>query len=889
MLPDRPFCSRRRSLRAATWDNKPVIPARVRADSNGMGSVARSANTASSRHTPLRVWKLIVGIAVCALGLWFVMLRPLDPVSTDAHVPWWALALSFAIVETFVINLHFRSESGSFSLLEVPMVVGLLFVAPSHLLIAVVAGAGVSLALVRRQPATKVIFNVSNLALHVAVAAVVFRAILGDSDPFAPWGWAAMVMTSLVSSGVEVLGINMVIGLAEGRFSFSKARNMMVFGALVAGANTVQALIAILIVLVEPLAVILLALSTGMLFIAYRAYVSEREHREQVEFLYQSTKSLRETEETDRAVAVLLEEACSMFRAGVANIMLFPPPDSDEEVKGYTCRDGTTRPKAMTEQDVEQLRPLVDLAVEPILFNATRPTNSEIRDQLSALGMADAMVGTLSSDHRIIGLLVVGERLGSVVSFTTEDLLLFANLTQQAAVALENDQLEQALSHLRSLERELSYQARYDVLTGLANRAMFTDRLDELIESEVNGPVTLLYVDLDDFKLVNDRLGHAGGDSLLVEVARRLESVVRQNDLVSRLGGDEFSVMLPANRDPEAIAQRIIGVLSAPFQLGEDEARIGASVGIAALTPDCAASELLHKADLAMYSAKRRGKGSVVWYTPDLRSEQAEQQALNTALRKSISERHFDVVYQPIVSVSDRSVAGAEALVRWRHGSGGLLTPDRFIAEAERSGLIIAIDRIVRDIVFAQLPVLTAASDRPFFVSVNISARNLHREGFPSEIADELLRSGIDPGSVVLEVTESAFAGDPSSISAVFEDLRATGARIALDDFGTGYSSLSYLRGLPIDLLKIAQPFISDLRGNGDSSFVDVIARLGSAMSLEIVAEGVEHEDQLEALRRTDCQFAQGFLFAVPMPFEELLELRSDGAPPTALAEDLAA
>ncbi len=840
-----------------------------------MASTAGAARAASAHREHLPAWLLIAVLLSVSLVLQQTVLAEMDPVSDALPAPWWAIALAFAFAETFVVNLHFRSESGSFSLLEIPLVYGLFFAAPSAVWVAVIVGTAVSLKFVRGQPIVKVAFNVANLSLHVAVAATIFQAVLGDGDPLSPWGWLAAMTASLLSSLVEVIGISAVIGITEGHFSIRRAWNLQMFGLMVAGANTVQAIIAILVLDVEPLAGLLLVLSTAMLFAAYRAYASEREHREMVEFLYQSTRSLRKTAETEKAVKVLLEEASSMFRAEAVEMVLFPAPDSGEEPAGFTCRDGRTHPRTLTDIDLEGLERVVGLVGKSQLARKDR-NDGPVQIQLARFGLTDAMIGVLRSDQRAIGVLVVGNRLGSVTSFSDEDLRLFDNLIEQSAVALENDQLEQALNRLRTLERELSHQARYDALTGLANRILFTSRLEEEVDGGASDELTLLYVDLDDFKLVNDQLGHSVGDALLVEVAHRIEEVVRPEDLVARLGGDEFSVMLLGAADPESIAYRIIASLSAPFLLGANEARIGASVGLATSERGKSASDLLHEADLAMYSAKSRGKGSVVWYSSELQSQQLKQQQLHTAIRRAISDNEFTAVFQPIVRLSDLSVVGAEALARWPRGVELAFTPDKFIPEAERSGLVIAIDRLIRRIALSQLPDILSASSEPFSVTVNVSARNLYRDSFTAEVAEDVLAFGVDPSNLVLEVTESAFAGDVASASASLQEIRDLGVRIALDDFGTGYSSLSYLRELPIDLLKIARPFVTDLTQDDDVSFVDVITHLGRTLALEIVAEGVEFPEQVDRLRRTDCHMAQGFLFARPMKLPDLLELRAD-------------
>ncbi|MGI9605913.1 MAG: putative bifunctional diguanylate cyclase/phosphodiesterase [Acidimicrobiales bacterium] len=826
------------------------------------------------------VWGLIASLATMSLVVWAMRLWELPAPSDDLKVPWWLVAIAFAAVESFVINLHFRSESGSFSLLEIPLVFGLLFTEPSLLWLAIVVGSAISLVAIRKQPWVKVAFNVANLSLHVGVAAVLFAWLLDGTNPMEPRGWVALFGATIISSLVEVLGIGLVIRITERRFEARRAWNMVVFGWLVATANSLQALIAVLVIVVEPWGGLLLVGSTAMLFVAYKAYVSERDHRERVEFLYHSTRSLRESQEMNEAVSILLEEAASMFRASTIELLVFPAPDSPDQTTRFLFHDNATS-CVEAESHSEDLEAVIMLAELPFLA-LENSSPALVRAHLDRLGVRDAMIGTLRSDQRAVGLLVVGDRLGNVTTFTEEDLRLFENLVDQAAVALENDQLEQALSRLRELESELSHQARYDVLTGLANRNLFSDRLEDRLGSDTGAAITLLYIDLDDFKLVNDRLGHAAGDALLVEVASRVNGVIRPDDLAARLGGDEFAVMMNGAEEAEPVAHRIIGTLSAPFLLGPDEVRIGASVGIATNQGDALAADLLHQADLAMYGAKERGKGSVVWYSTGLQSDQSRQQALQTALRRAISEEEFEVVYQPIVKLNDLSVVGAEALVRWRREDGTPLTPAHFIAEAERSGLIMSIDRLVRLTVLGELDEMLETAADSFFLSLNLSARHLQQPEFVDEFAGDLVAHGASASSLVLEVTESAFVGDAATASGVLTDIRSLGVRIALDDFGTGYSSLSYLRDLPIDFLKIAQPFVEDLTAPNGASFVDAITSLGRTLSLTVIAEGIERAEELEVLRSVQCELGQGFHFARPMPRADLIRLIESDARITA-------
>ncbi len=807
-------------------------------------------------------------IALLAMGsvlLRIFVLEGSTVPSDQLSIPWWVLVFAFAAVEGFVINLHFRSEAGSFSLIEIPLVVGLVFVDRGELWLAMLLGATLGLAGIRRQSLIKVCFNVANLTFRVGIATGIYGLLLGDTDPLSPTGWLALFPATALSALMEVLCIGGVITLSEGRLQLSRMHNMVSFGMLVAIGNTLQALIGILVVTVDSWGVALLLGSSAMLLVVYRAFLTEKDHRRRVEFLYESTRSLHQSDEKVQAIGHLLDEAAAMFRASKVELVLMPPPDTDAEIKRFVYEDGSSRDVPVNANMLSCLPDALQACEPPqLVVRAAAP--APVLNYLSEAQIDDALVGTMRSDDRAVGLLVVGDRLGTAATFTADDLRLFENLVEQSAVALENDQLEQALTRLRRLEAELSHQARFDQLTGLANRRQFGIGLDAVVAAHRDEPASaaVLYIDLDDFKLVNDRLGHAVGDQVLVDVAQRITTSLDDDALAARLGGDEFAVVVRHHADPEELASTIIERVSEPYFVEGDEARIGASVGFATFDGVTDAADVLQRADLAMYEAKRLGKGSVVQFGPDLESAKSQQLAVHTSLRRAIAERAFEPVYQPIVRLSDLSIVGAEALVRWKDGNR-LIPPSEFLDEAERSGLIIAVDRIMRASVLEDLRELQDAAGRPLWVSVNLSARHLDQPSFVRDLQGDIETSGTPSSSLVLEITESAFAGDAKAVSARLEEVRALGPRIALDDFGTGYSSLSYLRNLPIDIVKIAREFIADQHSEAGAAFVKAIVTLSHGLSLTVVAEGIEDASMVDPLRDTDCELGQGFYFGEPM------------------------
>ena len=805
-------------------------------------------------------WALITCLGAGSVAALLLVLTDLSRPHDSVQLQWWMLAVGFFAAETWVVHLHFRSEAGSFSLYEVPLVLGLIFTEPALLWVAIVLGAGMALLTVRRQPGIKVAFNVANLSLHVVVAALIVSVFSVD-DVLEPTTWAVLGVSTMLGGALQILLLASIITVTEGTINRPQLATMVLIGAVISAANPALALVAAILIETEPWSLLLLAVTVAVLLIAYRAYVAERTQRERVEFLYSSTKALRENSETTAAAAALLDEAASMFRAARGDLYLFARPEESGSGALFQFAGGATVGQPLEDDDVAAR--LGALAVDPVIAT---PGEGDW-DGVLGDDIRDAMVGVLRGARREIGVLVVSNRLGNVTSFTAEDLRLFETLVQHAAVALENDQLEQALGEMRRLERDLAHQANHDTLTGLANRQLFGEELAAQLGSGTR--VSVLYIDLDDFKVVNDTLGHDAGDHVLVEVSRRINNVIRPTDTAARLGGDEFAVVLPDSDQPELVARRLIQALHDPFLIGDHDAQIGASIGVATSTPDQTdPSVLLNDADVAMYAAKSTGKGSVVEFEPSMKEHVSKQRRIRTQLRQAIDLDEFEVAYQPIVDLQNGGVAGAEALVRW-HAPDGVQMPGTFIGEAERAGLIVPIDRNVLTKVVDRLDALDAVVDAPF-VSGNLSARNFQQDDLIDHFARTLMNADADPSRLVAEITETALLRDPDRTVELLVELRALGVRIALDDFGTGYSSLSYLRRLPVDILKIAQPFVSDV--TVDDTFVRTMVDLGKNLGLTIVAEGIEEPAQLDKLRELGCDLGQGYLFAQPMPYDRLIE-----------------
>jgi len=427
-------------------------------------------------------------------------------------------------------------------------------------------------------------------------------------------------------------------------------------------------------------------------------------------------------------------------------------------------------------------------------------------------------------------------------------------------------------------EKDLEYLASTDPLTDLPNRRAFYDELKMRLHkaSAANKRVALMMVDLDNFKTVNDTLGHGAGDELLKQVAEALRNVVRPHDLVSRIGGDEFAIVLGPDASrvrARATAGRVARNLSRPFVLQGIESAVSASVGFSVYPEDTAEmAELVSNADIALYSAKSRGKSIAVEFQSEMTAEAQRRARIEAELRKALEQDGLDIVYQPQFDCLSGRLLGAEALVRWTHPTEGPILPAEFVPIAENSDLIVALGRWVLWRACRDAANWNAGTNAGVHVAVNISARQLRTEGFTDEVCTALKKSGLPASLLELELTESQLMSNMSVGIQAMQELRAAGVRLSLDDFGTGYSSLSYLQSFPVHSIKIDRSFICPLP-NGGQPIVTAIISMAHSFGLLVVAEGVEYPAQLEWLCDARCDVVQGFLTGRPMRLEQLLTI----------------
>jgi diguanylate cyclase (GGDEF)-like protein len=832
-------------------------------------------------------------LMVPAVAVWIELLLPLPAVSTRYALPVWGLATLFFITERWPIAVAAGRSTPPVGMSAAPLVLGLFF-APSW---AIIAGyllgavaAAVSRGDLRHRDTT---LSIAQFSFFSALATVTFHATVGTA-PAGQLGtsaYGAVLAVGLVLMLTSLTNL-VALGLGNGAVRGDLALQTMALAGVGTAVAASYGLITAEMLLFDPKGVALLAIFGVLLLGGYRVLLVERRERRVAEFLRGADEALNHSHELEGALAGLIGRAREMFEAQIAQLTIYPSSPGEKAYRTTVRAGDPSGTEVMVPIELNDLDDILEADSDGVIIERTNASPSS-RDVLSRRNIDHAMVALLRGRSRLIGSLMVGSHVTGR-SFDQRDLHLFQSLAIQTSSTLENGHLEQSIARLTELQEQLSHQAFHDSLTDLANRSLFSDRIDHALlrRSRTGKPVAVLFIDLDDFKAVNDTLGHSAGDQLLIGVAERLRNSLRRPDTAARLGGDEFAVLIEDIDTPseaEAVAERIFAALVEPFAIAGQSVTVHASIGVA-ISDDAtdSASRLMRHADVAMYAAKAAGKHRHVLFISGMEAEIVARHRLRADLERAITADEFDVHYQPIFDMSDGRLTAIEALVRWRHPTRGMVAPDDFISTAEETGVILALGtRVLRKACEETREWRERyPTTQPLWVSVNISARQLQQPGFVDEVLDVVRESGLPPSALVLELTESMVLDDanaPASI-AKLEALKRTGIRIAIDDFGTGYSSLSYLRRLPVDILKIAKPFVDDLHNTEDKGdFARAIVGIGNALRLIMIAEGIETTEQLITLRELGCHLGQGYHLSHPVMPEAIDRMLAAGGVDLAL------
>ena len=832
------------------------------------------------------IWILNIGMALAAAAVYVAFIAPLRRPSGVAVLSIALLVAAFAVGEWWRVFIHFRQEAQSYSLSEIPLVIGVFALAgdPGELVLARVVGAAIGLGLLRRQEPKRLVFNLASFAIETETLSLLVNHISGtNAASWVVWLWVLLFMSiaSLLGFGLTVIAIS----LAEGRQPHRQWLQPIVIVLIGGFANCSLGLVIVALGRSNPAILFLLLTPLAAIVAAYVLYTREYQKNQRLKNLYTSSGMLQRASSGGAAIPELLDHYCTVFQVDTAMVSLLPVATGTGSSRTISTRRGVRDAVDMvlSAEQLERLLPLLDEAtssyvdagfevVQRGVIITPSTSNPDLRRWLSEQGFRDAMATLLQGEGTLLGTLIVANRLSDLGSFNSDDLRDFDAYAAQITVAVQNT----------SLGDRLHRQAFYDTLTGLSNRALFMDRLEHaLTRRERNGEsLAVLFLDLDNFKEINDSLGHMAGDELLARVADSLKTVLRASDTPARFGGDEFAILVEETADREdtlRVVDRVESVFKSRFKVGGREVTISASIGVAVTASrDISAEELVGRADVAMYRAKLKGKDTSEIFEPGMQDVVSRRLEVRTDLERAVDDRELVVLYQPIVDMASSTPVGVEALVRWKHPRWGMVGPAEFIGIAEETGIIRELGLHVLEVACRQWQAWhVGLDDEPTVtMSVNVSPRQLRHPDFVKDVSRILVKTGLLPSHLTLEITESFMVDDPASARARLHELKTLGVRISMDDFGTGYSSLASLQDLPLDILKIDKLFVDHVAEDPRrTAFAQAIIRMGKTLGLGLVAEGVENADQAERLQSLGCRFAQGFYFSRPVHADEIQKM----------------
>jgi diguanylate cyclase (GGDEF)-like protein len=795
-------------------------------------------------------------------------------------IPAWHLLLAVTFLAVFigahlaVLQIEFRRRHAFVvSVTEAPLLLALYYLSPL-LLVVVVSLAALTLRAYQRLSPVKLWFNVASIAAGAALASLIVRAGLppdGSLDGTSPRTWLVLAAAVFANALVTLTAVIGVVTLVQGRVPAKDLARVAIPGLTVAGLNTTIGLVMLVLLQQGAWSMVLLAAVIAFFAIAYRSYADSIQHTRALNEMYGLTREIADTPHDGTLADVLLGRVREMLQAEYATIWV---PGSGRH------------PEILLSAKVDYTA-LTDTAVTPIELRRRAFESGETlavgpklgdeatREELRRSGTKDAIIVPLRAGSVVIGCLEAANRVRDTTHFDSSDVRLLETIAAHAAVAVENSRL---------VER-LRFDAYHDALTGLPNRRRVTGALEESVAVRAPGEVVaVLLLDITGLRDVNESLGRAAGDQLLVEVASRLREAAPAAALVGRIGGDAFAVTLRLADEAAAIelASQLRDRLRRPLTVGSLTLEVDAAVGVV-LHPEHGAdpARLLQRADVATQAAKGLASG-VQLFNQALESGSTRRLGLAADLRQALDNDELEVHFQPKVSLTDRRLVGVECLARWEHPAHGSVQPADFVAVAEHTGQL---GRLTEAVLVAGLRRARQWADagHPLPVSVNLSSRTLIDPEFPGRVEQLLAEHGVAPDLLTFEITEDGAVGELDRPLPVLHRLSALGVRLAVDDFGTGYSSLSYLRQLPVQEVKIDKTFVQGMATDaGDLAIVRTVVDLSRHFGLQVVAEGVESELTLNLLQDIGCDVGQGFLFSRPLPYERLeawLAAQTDAEP----------
>lgn len=828
-----------------------------------------------ARRAAVWIWLIaLVGFVVAGLVGWWQWSAD---IVIDRPLAWWGLLIAFYVSEWLVIRMRFGGRVHTFSMGTVPLVVGLLALAPVELLAALAMASVVFVGSRRREPLVMLVLLVGRRLLEGSIAIAVF-ALVAPVEVFSPSGWLT-VLASVMAAHVIGHWLFSFASWIQGIESpVRESFEAYGFGAFVTVLNGGLGMLVAEAVLEAPRAAVFAVIPGLALFGGFRAYAASRHERVRLSALYEATKDLHASPQLEMSLTAAASHARDMFESEFCEIVL----ELGGERKGFRTIVGPDEhQQAMDPVDLERWRIVWDQALDSdqaFVIDRSGSLASSAGDR--RLPITAAMVAPVRIGLEQIGIIVVANPVNDAALFSNADLKLVTSLAGQVGVAVENGQMEDSLAELTHLKAELAHQSLHDGLTGLANRSLFSENVFHALQMtrRTGGNVAVFFLDLDDFKNINDSLGHGAGDELLLAASNLLREEAENADTIARLGGDEFGVLmanLDGVPDATAVAQKILAAFEGPLQIAGRSVQANASIGVAFGRYGDTSSQVMRNADAAMYAAKSAGKGTFRLFESSMHAEAVAQLKLRADLEAAIARQELRLVYQPIVNLEDGTLRGFEALVRWQHSLKGWQNPGSFIPFAEETGLIHDIGRwVLWEAARKCRDWLAVLNPEPgeFKVTVNLSARQLDDESIVTEVRRVIDEMEFDPAFLVLEITETAMM---NAAPERLEELQSLGVPLAIDDFGTGYSSLASLHKLKMDVLKIDQVFVAGIADEEEDSspFIGTMVGLGQALGMRTIVEGIETKEQLARLVELGCDTGQGFYFAKPLPLAQAHQL----------------